>query len=200
MNARAGKYALPVGTEPLALWQGGGRRFALKEEWGAHIGRCRFPERTFPFEVDPRAMHSLPRGTTKGGTTLEAPLERSEGDEPQAGASSEFPAWAPESARLAKLLNDDHEVRRYIALEKARVELTPSRAGRWFHPSKSERTLVLFTLAIVVTILAIGAIVLQATNRGTNETFTAVVGLTGTGLGFIGGMVSRPPPEQPSPK
>jgi hypothetical protein len=37
LNARAGKYALPIGTEPLALLQGGGRRFALRGSGGAHI-------------------------------------------------------------------------------------------------------------------------------------------------------------------
>ena len=64
--------------------------------------------------------------------------------------------------------------------------------GRFVRPAGSERKLVLFTLGIIVVTIIVGTLLYVATEETPSEgTITALTTLAGTGLGFIGGMVSK---------
>lgn len=71
----------------------------------------------------------------------------------------------------------------------------PSAFGKLARPATNERTLVLFTLGIVVLLLIVTVFALIAWFEVTEGTVTALTTLAGTGLGFIGGMVSKEKPE-----
>jgi hypothetical protein len=65
------------------------------------------------------------------------------------------------------------------------------RSARLFRPAETERKLVLFTLSIVVLTILIGAMWYAATEQAPSDALiTALTTLAGTGLGFIGGMVT----------
>src|SRR5262245_13143141 len=98
---------------------------------------------------------------------------------------------AGSGARLAKSLDDD-QLQRYLTLrnEYERRRGTPSRASKWFRPAETERKLVLFTLAIVVVLVVVALFVLEMWAHPSAGATTALIGLAGTGIGFIGGMVS----------
>jgi hypothetical protein len=67
----------------------------------------------------------------------------------------------------------------------------PSRFGRVAHAATNERRLVLFTLGIVVLVLIVSLFILVAWFEPGETTVSGLTTLAGTGLGFIGGMVSR---------
>lgn len=68
----------------------------------------------------------------------------------------------------------------------------PGGLGRLWKPSKNERTLVLFTLGLIVSTLIVGTLVYAAFETNPNDSvITPLTTLAGTGLGFIGGMVSK---------
>ncbi len=91
---------------------------------------------------------------------------------------------------------DKGQFRRYLqALEAQsavqRGDPPPSALGRLFKPAETERKLVLFTLAgiVMLTIIAVFAIEMWGDDNSTIT--TTLVTIAGTGLGFIGGMVSE---------
>ena len=71
-------------------------------------------------------------------------------------------------------------------------EAQPSALGRFFKPAKSERKLVLFTLGVIVILIvaSVFAIEMWADGPAPASVTTPLVTIAGTGLGFIGGMVS----------
>lgn len=101
---------------------------------------------------------------------------------------------------------DGEKFERYLrlrALELGRrfVPPPPSTLGRFVHPATRERTLVLFTLGAVVLLIIFTLLVLVAWSSPGESTVAALTTLAGTGLGFIGGMVSReraPDADQPT--
>lgn len=110
----------------------------------------------------------------------------------------------PVEAHLVSALDGDQFERflRLRALELGRAAPPPpSTFGRIAHPATRERTLVLFTLGAVVLLIILVLSILVAWFSPGESTVTALTTLAGTGLGFIGGMVSReklPDAEQPT--
>jgi hypothetical protein len=90
---------------------------------------------------------------------------------------------------------------RALELGNRSVPPPPSTLGRFVHPATRERTLVLFTLGAVVLLIIFTLLVLVAWSSPGESTVAALTTLAGTGLGFIGGMVSReraPDADQPT--
>jgi hypothetical protein len=64
--------------------------------------------------------------------------------------------------------------------------------GKLVKPARTERKLVLFTLGIIVITIIVGTLLYVATEENPTEgAITALTTLAGTGLGFIGGMVTK---------
>jgi hypothetical protein len=100
----------------------------------------------------------------------------------------------PTEVQLVTALNGE-QFERYMrlrALELGRpAPPPPSTLGRIAHPATRERTLVLFTFGAVVLLIILALLILVAWSDPGESTVTALTTLAGTGLGFIGGMVSR---------
>ena len=74
----------------------------------------------------------------------------------------------------------------------ARMQDDSSILGRVVRPARTERKLVLFALSIIVMTLIVGLLLyVQRAESVNDSTVTALTTLAGTGLGFIGGMVSK---------
>ena len=73
--------------------------------------------------------------------------------------------------------------------------------GRIWNPARTERKLVLFTLAVVAFTIVCGTLLYVATEADPSESVVAAMTtLAGTALGFIGGMVTSPQDKARSPE
>lgn len=103
------------------------------------------------------------------------------------------PLHDPNAAMAAAKL-DRRAFRQWLRARELELEGAdaPGGLGRLWKPAKNERHLVLFSLAIIVLVLVIGTLVYAIREEMPNDAVvTSLTTLAGTGLGFIGGMVSK---------
>ena len=90
---------------------------------------------------------------------------------------------------VAKLPSNEHK--QWVQTAEIVLDRPRTGFGRLFRPAETERKLVLFTLSIVVLTILIGTMWYAATEQAPSDALiTGLTTLAGTGLGFIGGMVT----------